>query len=162
MKRLVLLVVLACACSESRPERESPRLSGPASAWAAMVASGHEQADKLLDAGDAPGARRLLTSVLEAPPPRAGLRTEIRRVLLQDTYFRLARLELDGRDAHAAAGHAAAGLALGGGEDLFVANLLVARGAAREALGETRDAVADYDRAARINEALLQHTLAPP
>src|SRR6185295_1768755 len=107
-------------------------------------------------------AQRLLAAIVESQPA-PGIYPDTGRMVLQDAYFRLARLALAGHQPVAAAAHARRGLALGGGyDDLFVANLLVARGAAHEALGETREALADYDRALRINEILLQTTLSPP
>jgi hypothetical protein len=164
MKRLLVCVLLALGCSRSRPEPPpAPPVVGPAAAWAAAVADKHAEADRLIDRGDAEGARRVLASIVEPAAILAGgVAPETRRVLLQDTHFRLARLELDARAPRAAAQQAAQGLALGGGEDLFVANLLVARGTAHEALGETKAALDDYDRALRINEALLREMVPPP
>jgi hypothetical protein len=154
-----LLVALAwmsvAACMSAPPD-------GDDAAWAASVATRNEDADRLIDRGDIAGARRVLAAIVASDPGPAAA-GEARRMLLQDTYFRLARLELDAREPAAAVGHARQGLALGGAEDdLFVANLLVARGAGHEALGETAAALADYDRAMRINETLLRRTLSPP
>ena len=91
---------------------------------------------------------------------RAGDSAE-RRLALQDTYFRLARLALGDHDARQALAYADAGLAYGTAPHLFVANLLVARGAAHEAAGDPRAAAADYQRALAINEALLAQAVAP-
>jgi len=146
MKRLLALVLLF-ACSSRRPD------------WAVTVAQGHSEADHLLDSGNRAGARAVLEAIVAGAPDTGG---ETRRVLLQDTLFRLARLALDEHDAAAAARHADAGLALGGEDDLFVANLLVVRGAAHEARGESALALDVYQRALRINEALLQKTVSPP
>jgi hypothetical protein len=79
--------------------------------------------------------------------------------VLQDTYYRLAGLDLRARDASGALLQAERGLSLGGGQDLFVANLLVARGAAHEARGEAPAAAADFHAALLINEQLLAHSL---
>jgi hypothetical protein len=158
MKRACLFVVLAAGWTGLGCMGAPP--AGDAAAWTASVASRNQEADRLIDGGDVAGARRVLADIVAgAPGPEAA--GETRRMLLQDTYFRLARLALDGRAPAEAVGQAEQGLALGGG-DLFVANLLVARGAAHEALGETAAALADYDRALRINETLLRSTLSPP
>jgi tetratricopeptide (TPR) repeat protein len=145
MKRL-LLVLLVAGCHGSPP-------------WSATAARVHAEADRLIDAGDRSAARaalvQLVSDRIEAP-------AETRRAVLQDAYFRLARLALDGHDAAQAARDADAGLALSGADDLFVANLLVVRGAAHEALGEPAAAVAVYQRALRINEALLREEVDRP
>jgi tetratricopeptide (TPR) repeat protein len=166
VKGWVLVALAAVAGLTCMAEPPEP----PASAWMEAVARSNDEADRLIDRGDPLAARRVLASVLASAPDGSGAgtsatgpaRAEARRVLLQDTYFRLARLELDAREPAAAASHAGQGLALGGRDDLFVANLLVARGAAREALGQTAAALADYDRALRINETLLHETLSTP
>jgi hypothetical protein len=93
---------------------------------------------------------------------RIDLSGDTRHAVLQDAYFRLARLALEDHDPAQAARYTNAGLAMGGANDLFVANLLVARGAAHEALGETAAALADYQRALRINEALLHEEVDGP
>jgi hypothetical protein len=100
--------------------------------------------------------------VSSAPDADTAAANDTRRVLLQDTRFRLARLALAAREPAVAARHADAGLALGGDADLFVANLLVVRGSAHEALGETQAAVQDDQRALQINEALLRETVPSP
>jgi hypothetical protein len=126
--------------------------------WIAETAERHRAADRLLDDGAAGDARKLLRAVVEAAPPHESL-TEARRLALQDTYFRLARLELEAKDARQAAADADAGLAYGTEAHLFVANLLVVRGAAREALEDPRGAADDYHRALVMNEALLHEAL---
>lgn len=136
--RALLLALLLIGCGRS--------------SWTAEVAAGHRQADELIDRGDRLGARRVLASIVDG----AGGVTEARRPLLQDTYFRLARLALATQDPATAAREADTGLALGDRSDLFAANLLIVRGAAREALGHNADAATDYERALRINESLLR------
>jgi tetratricopeptide (TPR) repeat protein len=150
---LLLAVVLALGCSRARPEP----------GWPATAAALHAEADRFIDSGDRAAARRALeTIVATAPDSRLGETEETRRVLLQDTRFRLARLALDAKDPAEAARQAEAGLALGDEPSLFVANLLVARGAAQEALGKAAAAVDDYQRALEINESLLHETLPAP
>ena len=129
--------------------------------WAAEVAEKHREADRRLDAGDGAGARATLQSLIDAAVPR-GITAEARRLPLQDTYFRLARLALAERDARGALAYADAGLAFGSAPHLFVANLFVVRGAAREALGDPRAAAEDYHRALTMNETLLREALPSP
>jgi tetratricopeptide (TPR) repeat protein len=145
--RWLVLVLALAACSRA------PSSDG----WTSHVAELNAEADRLLDVGDRAGAARLLTAVADEPAPSADL--EVRRALVQDARFRLARLALETNDADAALRHADAGLALGARDDLFTANLLVARGAAREARHETQAALDDYQRALRINQHLLEETL---
>jgi hypothetical protein len=129
--------------------------------FAVEVAAQHREADRRLDAGDVEGARAALLALVEARSSRApAARGD--RLALQDTYFRLAELALAGHDARGALAYADAGLAYGDAPHLFVANLFVVRGAAREALGEPRAAVEDYHRALVMNEALLQQATGAP
>jgi hypothetical protein len=145
---LALAVALAGGACSQAPRRDP---------WAAGAAAAHERADRLLAAGDAAGARETLRALVE---DRAGGEpTGGHRLALQDTYFRLARLALDAHDPREALADADAGLAYGAAPHLFVANLLVARGAAREALADPRGAAEDYHRALLMNEALLERTL---
>jgi hypothetical protein len=138
------------------------RAPGPAAApWAAAVADAHHEADARLDAGDPAGARARLQALADAEAPHAP-GDDPRRLALQDTYFRLSQLALAAHDARQALADADAGLGYGEAPHLFVANLLVARGAAREAEGDPRGAAADYHRALTMNEALLAAALAHP
>ena len=78
---------------------------------------------------------------------------------VQDTYYRLARLDLDRANPAAALANVERGLALGRAADpaadIFVANLFVARGAAHQALGDALAASADYHQALVINEKVV-------
>ena len=136
-------MALTCAagCSRRAPANDD---------WGMFVAGQHSQADQRLDAGDAAAARRALMAVLQAGRP-----VDDQRLALQDTYFRLARLALDEHQPREALEFADRGLALGMAPHLFVANLLVARAAAEEALRQPRNAANDYHRALLMNEALL-------
>src|SRR5262249_20316379 len=118
----------------------------------------HALADQRLEVADPRGARDALRGIVDAPAP-AGIPAEDRRGVLQDTFFRLAELDLDARDARGALANAERGLALGRANDLFAANLLVVRGAAHEALGDGPAAVEDYHQALVINDRLLAETL---
>jgi len=148
---LVALLALA-GCSQ--------RGSADGSDWLAEATRRHALADELLDRGDEPGARAQLVAVVDGRAPRGQLDADDdRRRVLQDTYYRLAGLDLRGQDASGALLHAGRGLTLGGGQDLFVANLLVVRGAAHEARGEAPAAAADFHAALLINEQLLAASL---
>jgi hypothetical protein len=154
---LCLLLLLAPACSRAPQAPE----------WAAVAARAHADADERLDRGDRAGAREALLALVATAPEAARTGAgagEVRRVLLQDTHFRLARLALEAGEPAEAARQAEAGLGLGrdGEESLFVANLLVVRGAAHEALGKASAAMEDYQRALRINETLLHEALPSP
>ena len=133
----------------------------PAAGWAIEVAQAHRDADARLDAGDPAGARARLLALVAAQA--AVVTTEPpHRLALQDTYFRLSQLALAAHDPGRALADADAGLALGDAPHLFVANLLVARAAAREATGIPRAAAADYHRALIMNETLLAEALGRP
>ena len=145
---VVALLVLG-GCSEERAAGRD---------WLADATRRHALADELLDRGDEPGARAHLAAVIDELA-RRGDPDDDRRRVLQDTYYRLAGLDLRASDPSAALLQAERGLTLGGGQDLFVANLLVARGAAHEARGEAPAAAADFHAALLINEVLLAGTL---
>jgi len=147
---LSLAALLALGCSRASVKDASP--------WVAEAERRHALADQRLEAGDPTGAGDALRGILDARAP-GDLPADDRRGVLQDTYFRLARLALDARDPRAALTAADRGLALGRAADLFVANLLVVRGAAHEALGEEPAAVEDYHQALVINDRLLAQTL---
>ena len=148
---LVLAGLLALGCSQRPFHGDGP--------WFEDAASRHALADQQLARGDVPAARDTLLSIVSAHAP-AHISDDDRRVVLQDTYFRLAKLDLDGGDPRGALANTDHGLGLGRPDDLFVANLLVVRGAAHEALGEGPAAVEDYHQALVINDRLLAQTLA--
>jgi tetratricopeptide (TPR) repeat protein len=145
MNRIWLVLLLALACS-------------PQATWPENVIEAHRRADQLIDQGAPATARQVLENVLASLPPGAA---DTRRVIVQDTEFRLARISLLEHAPAEAARHAEAGLALGGPPTLFVANLLVVRGSAQEALGNRAGAIEDYQRALHINETLLQQATGP-
>ena len=153
--RLLRALPLAALCALACSQRQDRAVDDP---WVAEAARRHALADERLEAGDRPGARDALRAIVEAPPA-AALPADDRRGVLQDTYFRLARIDLDARDPRAALADAERGLALGQGGDLFAANLLVVRGAAHEALGDGAAAAEDYHQALLINDRLLAETL---
>jgi hypothetical protein len=146
---LALVVALAGAGCSRAPRR---------AAWAVSAAAAHRSADRLLAAGDAAGARATLRALVREDAG-AGAKSPGVRLAMQDTYFRLGRLALDAHDPREALADADAGLAYGEAPHLFVANLLVVRGAAREATGDPRGAAEDYHRALLMNETLLERTL---
>ena len=149
-RRTLLAALAALGCSQAHRSDDS--------AWIAEATRRHALADQRLEVADPRGARDALRGIVDAPAP-AGLPADDRRGVLQDTFFRLAEMDLDARDSRGALANADRGLALGRGNDLFVANLLVVRGAAHEALGEGPAAVEDYHQALMINDHLLSKTL---
>jgi hypothetical protein len=147
-------VLAAALCLVGGACARAPRTD----AWAVGAAAAHRRADRLLAAGDPAGARAALRALVDDASPE-GRAFEAHRLALQDTYFRLARLSLDANDPRQALADADAGLAYGAAPHVFVANLFVARGAAREATGDPRGAAEDYHRALIMNEELLERTL---
>lgn len=147
MRTMLVLLLVALSCQR-----------GADDGWAERVAEQHAQIDGMLDRGAGAEARALLRTIVE----RAPAQHPQRRPILQDTHFRLARLALASGEPATAVREADAGLALADGADLFSANLLVVRGAAREALGQASGAVSDYERALAINETLLKGALPAP
>ena len=148
-----LLLALAAGAACGRAPRSDT--------WGAAVAAQHREADRRLDRGDVPGALAALLALVERNAP-AAVDPQQRQLALQDTYFRLARLALTTHDSQQALAYADLGLALGSEPHLFVANLLVARGAAHEALADPRAAAEDYHRALLMNETLLHEALPQP
>jgi len=149
---LSLAGLLAFGCSRAVED---------ASPWVAEAERRHALADQRLEANDRSGAQDALRGIVSAPAP-ADLPADARRGVLQDTYFRLARIELAANDPFAALLDADRGLALGRPSDLFVANLLVVRGATHEALNNAPLAAVDYHQALLINDELLAKTLRVP
>ena len=152
---LVLTGLLSLAGGCSRTPRPA------ADPWIAEVAAVNRQVDRFLDADDAPRARELLRTLVSGERPGAPLDEE-RRLALEDCYFRLARLALAVRDPVQALSDAERGLAYQTAPSLFAANLLVARGAAHEALNDPRAAADDYHPALLMNEALLREAVGRP
>lgn len=126
--------------------------------WVAQVTDAHRVADEAIAAGEGEAARAALLGAAEASAP-AGVAAEDARVARQDAYFRLAQIALGDDDAEGAERYAGAGLGLGVEPDVFTANLYIARGRAREALGRELEAATDYHEALKINDALLARLL---
>lgn len=126
--------------------------------WLSQLEQAHRAADEALDGGHVEAAREALLAVIDGPMP-SGLGQRDGHIILQDVYHRLAEIELLAGRAEAALDWCDRGLELEQASDLFVANLLVSRGRANEALGRDEAAAADYFAALEINEALLQEHL---
>ena len=141
----------ALGCGQTRSTMPDP--------WVAEAERRHALADERLEAGDRPGARDALRGIVDARVP-AGLPADDRRArpaghLLPagpDRPRRARSARRPRRRRRAASRSGSAG-------DLFVANLLVVRGAAHEALGDGPAAAEDYHRALVINDKLLAETL---
>ena len=158
-RRAAFGFVLAAVAAALGGCSETQRL--PPDPWIVEVATATRQVDRLLDANDTEAARALLRTLVadqRASPELA----DDRRVALEDCYFRLAHLALTANDPHQALADAERGLSYQTADSLFVANLLVARGAAHEALRDPRSAAEDYHRALVMNERLLQQALGRP
>ena len=146
------IVALLVACSAESEATEQ---------WVSRAESAHQEADRLLGRGDLGGARGVLERALAASPPDDAP-AEAVRIVRQDLLFRLATTVLSSGNATQAVQHADRGLALGRSRDVFTANLLIARGRARETLGQDIAAARDYHSALEINEALLDQALGAP
>ena len=135
--------------------------SDRAAQWVEQVESAHAAADAALEDGKTDRAREVLEQAFRRTVPPSVQETDA-RVVRQDLAYRLAELELGAGRAEAAEEHASRGLGLGKAEDVFTANLYIARGRAREALGRDIEAAEDYHEALKINDALLRRTLDEP
>lgn len=129
-----------------------------ANEWLSATHAAHARADAALAAGEPGPARTLLTRALEQPVP-AEVRPEDRRLVHQDLLFRLSEVALADRAPADALLCSERGLALGRQNDLFSANLLVARGHALAALGRDVEAAISYRDALAIDEQLLHIAL---
>jgi len=139
------LAFFAVACGPADDE---------AAAWLANAQAAHAEADD----ESVDEAIATLEAFARLAPPE-GVDARDARIVRQDLFYRVSRLALDSGDASRARALADEGLALGRGDDLFTANLLVARGQAREAEGDALGASEDYHDALLINDALLQQVL---
>jgi tetratricopeptide (TPR) repeat protein len=141
------LAALCCAC-------------GRAPSWVEAARTANERADAALLRGDAVSALSALDAFADAAVPNTVARPDRRRVL-QDVFYRLSELETL-VDARRAVAYADRGLTLGEHEDVFTANLWVAKGDALEQLGDDSGAARAFARALRINEILLDATGVSP
>lgn len=146
---ILALPLLLAACARDRaPET-----------WLERARQLSDAAEEAHQRGDRASARDALLSMLEAHPP-SRLDEDDARALRQDVCFRLALVELEDGKPAAALAFAERGLSLGKKEDLFSANLHIARGRALEALGRDAEAAEVYHEALKINERLLEQALA--
>jgi tetratricopeptide (TPR) repeat protein len=149
----LLLAALAGACAS---RSDAPQ---PPEDWLSAVQAAHMTADDALADERFDQAHAALQAALDTPA-RADLHPDHVRVVRQDLCFRLAQIELARDDAEQALSYADRGLALGHGDDVFTANLWVARGKAQEALAQPADAATCYQQALAINQRLLRAALA--
>ncbi len=148
--------VLASCATEREPSRDP---QGPSARdWIVHMRDAHGRADAAMSATDPDNARQALQRALAVAVP-TGVHAEHRRVVAQDLLFRLAQIALlrgmpdEARDA------AERGLAMGAHDDIFTANLMMARGQALEAQKREPEAAASYHEALLINEKLLAKVL---
>lgn len=128
------------------------------SPWHAMADDAGRTADEAIAQGRVDDARRALRRIVETPAPADVARGDV-RVIVRDATGRLARIELEAGNPREAIAWADRGLAHGAGADVFSAALLLARGRAKEEVGDDREALDDYVRAQRIDEVLLERAL---
>ena len=148
---VVLLVLVLAACGGHAE-------GGEARAWLTRVEAAHHAATTLLLSGDADAAQRALVAAVDLTPPgRVSARDA--RVLRQDLLYRLTELDLLRNRPHEAEIWADRGLALGEASDIFTANLLIARGRARQVQDHATAASRDYHAALIVSEALLEASL---
>lgn len=129
-----------------------------AATWLGAAEQANESATEALAQGDSGAARAALLAAVEAPPP-SSVPDRDARVVRQDLYYRLALVDLASGAPEHAESWAAKGLALGEERDVFVANLYIVRGRAREARGNEVKAARDYHHAISISENLLDEAL---
>lgn len=149
---LLLLLLSLVACGDAGPD--------PA-AWVAEAEAAHARADAAAAGGDLQAAHDELSRFVHGEVPIAMADAD-RRVVRQDVHWRLAELALEMGEPQRAIRHANQGLAEAEGRpavDVFTANLLVARGRAREAANDPLGAASDYHDALRIHDALLHALL---
>jgi len=155
---LCALLLLAAGVGGCAAREEERAEQVAAAVWIDAARRAHMEADAALARGDRQAARAVLRGAWDRATP-SDVSSEDARVVKQDLAFRLAEIDLEAGQAADARQWADRGLELGRGRDLFTGNLLVARGRAKEALGEEREAAADYFEALEINDDLLRRTL---
>ncbi|MFT5429773.1 MAG: tetratricopeptide (TPR) repeat protein [Myxococcota bacterium] len=149
---VVLLLLVGTGCGRAPVVRASELL------WTASVDLDRQLADKCVDSGELTIAERMLRRSLARPD--AAVDEVVRIALRQDLHFALGRvLLLQGRFSRASA-EASRGLALGGQNTVFQANLYGLRAMAVEADGRPLDALDDYSRALTIHKSLFDAALA--
>jgi len=122
--------------------------------WIERAREAHLQAAQASDPAQLDRARESLSSFVEQPAPRQ-IAPQLVQSMLQDSYFNLAQLALKTDRSAEALAWADRGLAFEARNDLFYANLLLARGQALEKLNRESEAAESYHRALLINESLL-------
>jgi predicted negative regulator of RcsB-dependent stress response len=148
-----LLVAFACG----------PWLAGcdpgaDARAWVEATEADSQAADAAFEAGELEVAAQRLEAIAARPAP-SSVAADDARVVRQDAYERLARVQLELEELDAAQASVDRGIALGDADDVFVANLYTTRGRIHERAGRDREAAADYHRAITILEAALGRAL---
>jgi uncharacterized membrane protein len=129
-----------------------------AASWARGATAANAAADEAIATENWDAARRLLREAVDREVPGA-VAAEDARVVRQDLLYRMTLVEIEAGEFSAAADRADEGLNLGRADDVFTANLLVARARAREGLDRPREAAGDYFDALEINEELLGEAL---
>ncbi|MBI3071090.1 MAG: hypothetical protein HYY84_03080 [Deltaproteobacteria bacterium] len=150
----VLGTLVAFSCASGPRSRE-------AAAWLRDAVRAHRAADEALARRDREAAYATLVGLVGTAERFATERGD-KRAVLMDAYFRLAEMALAAKNAPAALLWSSRGLKLGAANDVFSANLLIAKGHAAVALGDDALASESFHRALVINDALLAVALAEP
>lgn len=154
MRPLRLRIGFAVAvgsCASGQPTRD-------AVLWMNEAVRVNRLADEAMARGDRESAYAALIGFVQNKDALREARFD-KSAVLMDAYFRLAEMALAARNAPAALLWSSRGLALGAANDLFTANLYIAKGHAALALGDDTMAGESFHKALAINEALLSIAL---
>ena len=170
MKRWVLAVavlVAGCSCGTSdrasEPGPSATKLADPSDVidQDLMIALGqaknlHHKAKILVNDGKADDAIAAIRQILSLQFPKGAPEGEDVR---NDARAMLAKLLVGKKELDEAMRVVDEGIAQSTRESFFVANLHTVKGEIHEARGELKDAIVEYDRSIKIDEALQKHLL---
>lgn len=155
---LLLLALVCCGRAEKQVYAPPVDRSARAYSWLEERETDHAAIDEALANRDFNAAAKRIEGALAEPPP-LDLPPNAVRVVRQDLYYRKAEILLMRSDPAQALAAVDKGLSLGKEDDLFTANLFIARGRAHEALEDKQQAARDFHEALKINEVLLSEAL---
>ncbi len=166
MKQLAIVIaVLLAACTSDRAEPKPPatKLAEPSDAidQELMVALGqaknfHHKAKLFMADGKVDDAIAAVRQILSLPFPKGAPEAEDVR---NDARAMLAKLLVGKAQFDEAARVVDEGIAQSQRESFFVANLHTVKGEIFEAQGQAANAITEYDRSIKINEALQKRLL---
>ncbi len=159
-KRVQLVLVFICMIflSACPGPGDSPAGDGSVVKWLEQVQRVHRSVDVDLDRGELDKARTSLKKLLNTKAPD-GVDHGVLSSVLQDVYFRLAGVEIRQSQWDVALRWVKRGLSLGCHDDVFCANLYIAKGHALEKSGDDAGAIKSFNKALQINERLLDDLL---